>query len=698
LQDKNFVYFRQIFKTKDSQMKKTLLLTSCILAGGYAMSQTSTELSAPAVKTFYAIDPEVQGPRQSHQVTIGDAPENTILWSEDFGNGLPSTWSNEGFDDLGAPNVNIRWEYRGPNTTPSNAVGSRGAYGSAAPLASATAANGFMVFDSDFLDNAGVQGNFGNGLAAAPHVARLTSPVINLSQNPFVTIELQQYYRRFAGPGGSQQVPATYLQFSTDGGTTWGSPVTLNAGISVNSATPNGQLVQLNASSFIGGSANARVRILFDGDYYVWMIDDIKIRELVDNALQFTAWRGAPSHDMLFRNLSGGNPKYGHMSLKQCRDVWFDANIYNFGRLSQTGVRLAIDVLDQTGAVVFTTTTADTTLASGDTASFNVLTTTVPWETCNMPVGEYRVVYRGISNSIPSTTGSFMPVDTFIVRITDSINALNFGDRIENTVGTNTNFGQDAVAFAARFDLTNDERGFGTWAWISRANSRPGALVNVYVYDTTGFDLVTGFPTSPRAFLTHTLTSADTANGFLRFSFTDANGVPVYLQNGGYYLVWEFFSNAGATPIFIANDGTFLQPGLSSIFYFTRPGETPRWYSGFTNSRSFVSPIIRMLTCPASAAATCMQLSVEEVTAQERIDLFPNPTDGILNLRFDTHNFKRYDIKLVNMNGQVVFNREMGAAAQSTETLDFTNMAAGLYMLHVVANDGKVNTYKVNIQ
>jgi hypothetical protein len=694
----NFVYFRQIFKTKDSQMRKTLLLTSCILAGGHAMSQTSTTTEVPNVKTFHMVDPEVMGPKQAQYSINGDRPENTVLWSEDFGNGLPATWANEGFDDLGGPSTTIRWEYRGPNTTPSNMVGSRGAYGSAAPLASATTANGFMVFDSDFLDNAGTPGNFNNGVGPSPHVGRLTTPVINLSQNPFVTLEFQQYYRRFAGPGASQAVPATYLQFSTDGGTTWGNPVTINSGIAVNAFTPNGQTFEINASSFIGGAANARVRFIFDGDYYVWMIDDVKIVELPDHALKFTNWRGAPAHDMLFRNLSGGNPKYGHMTLKQCRDVYFDANILNFGRLTQTGVRLAVDVLDPSGAVVFTTTTSDTTLASGDTASYNVLTTSVAWETCNMAVGEYRVIFRGISNNIPSTTGSSMPVDTFIVRITDSINAQNFGDGITNIVGTNTNFGQDAVAFAARFDLTNDERGFGTWAWISRANSRPGALVNVYVYDTTGFDLVTGFPTSPRAFVTHTLTSQDTANGFLRFSFTDANGVPIYLQNGSYYLVWEFFSNAGTNPIFIGNNATFPQPGLSSIFYFTRAGETPRWYTGFTNSSAFVSPIIRFSCCPASAATVCMKLSIEEVSAQENINIYPNPTDGILNLRFDTYNFKRYDIKLVNMNGQVVFNREVGAAAQSTETLDFSGMAAGLYMLHVTANDGKVNTYKVNIQ
>jgi hypothetical protein len=676
-------------------MKKSLLMASCFLVGGIAMAQNQNEATVLQKRTIDMVDAEVIASNRAKQTTVSvDRPEVT-LWSEDFANGIPSTWTNQGFDEFMTPNAQIRWEYRGPSTTPSNAVGSRGAYGSAFALASATTANGFVVFDSDWMDNAGTPGNFGNGVAAAPHIGYLTSPVINLTGEPNVSLNFQQYYRRFAGPGGVQSVPATYVEFSNNGGTTWGNRVTLNTGIAVNAASPNGQVVELDLSAYIGNSANARVRFIFDGDYYIWMLDDISITDIPANALKFTGWRGAPAKDMIFRNLTGDNVRTGHMTVKQCRNVFFDANIYNFGLQTQTNVRLEIDVLDASGAVVFNTSSADTTLARGDTASFNVLVTSTPWNACTL--GEYRVVYKTRSAAIPTTSGSIMETDTFIVRVTDSIMAQNFGDQILNTIGTNTNFGLDGVAFAPRFDLTNDDRAFGSWAWLSTA-SRPGGLINVYVYDTTGFDLINGFPTQPKVFVTKTLTSADTAARFVRFDFTDQNGVPLYLNNGGYYVVYEFFSSNNTNHVFIGNNATFPQPNFGSVFYFTRPGETPRWYTGFNNSTVFVNPIIRMFTCPASAAATCMSLSLEDVNIEESISVYPNPTSGILNLRFDTHNFKRYDVKLVNMNGQVVFNSEFGAAAQAVETLDFTSMATGLYMLNVTSNDGKVNTYKVNIQ
>lgn len=676
-------------------MKKSLLMASCILASGIVMAQNQNEATVLQTRTVDYVDAEVIAANRAVPRTVSGDRTEVTLWSEDFANGIPATWTNQGFDEFMTPNTAIRWEYRGTTTTPSNTVGSRGAYGSAAPLASATTANGFVVFDSDWMDNAGTQGNFGNGTAAAPHIGYLTTPTINLTGEANVSLRFQQYYRRFAGPGGVQTVPATYIEFSTNGGTTWGNRVTLNTGVAVNAATPNGAIVELDVSAYIGNAANARMRFIFDGDYYVWMLDDIELTDIPSNSLKFTPWAGSPKQDIIFRSKTGDNARYGHLTVKQCRDVFFDANIYNFGLTTQTNVRLEIDVLNASNAVVFNTSTPDTTLLRGDTATFNVLNTNTPWNACTL--GEYRVVYKTRSTNIPTATGSVMETDTFIVRVTDSIIAQNFGDAILNTIGTNTNFGLDGVAFAPRIDLTNDERAFGSWAWLSTA-SRPGALVNVYVYDTTGFDLIAGFTSQPKAFVTKTITSADTAARFIRFNFADQNGVPIYLDNGGYYVVYEFFSSNNATPIFIGNNATFPQPNFGSVFYFTRPGETPRWFTGFNNSTAFVNPIIRLITCPATSAAICMTLSLEDVSIQESISVYPNPTSGVLNLRFDTQNFKHYDVKLVNMNGQVVFNSEFGAAAQAVETLDFSAMAVGLYMLNITSNDGKVNTYKVNIQ
>ena len=66
------------------------------------------------------------------------------FWSEDFSNGIPSTWINS----------SVPWAYRGPSTSPNSTVGTQGAYGAnQGPIQSPTAQNGFMIFDSDYYDN-----------------------------------------------------------------------------------------------------------------------------------------------------------------------------------------------------------------------------------------------------------------------------------------------------------------------------------------------------------------------------------------------------------------------------------------------------------------------------------------------------------------------------------------------------------------
>ncbi|MCH8555726.1 MAG: T9SS type A sorting domain-containing protein [Schleiferiaceae bacterium] len=676
--------------------KSSFLLLGGLITGGL-MAQEARMSNFPQERTMQSRDAEVIASQRATGGIVNINPqltETAIVWSEDFSSGIPAGWSNQGLDSLGAVVPGGNWEYRGPNTTPSNTVGTRGAFGNGVPIASPTTANGFVIFDSDFLDNNGVSGGFGSGISPSPHVGNLTTDTIDLSGSNDVVLEFHQYYRKFGGPGGDQALTATYVEFSTDGGTTFGNRIALNTSLSTNENTPNSTFVQLDVSNIIGGQSQAKVRFIFDGDYYEWMLDDIAIREKPEHQLTFTTWRGAPAHDVIYRDQTNSNGKYGHITVKQCRDIFFDANIFNFGASNQTGVALEIEVLDAANNVVFTTTTPTANVNSTDSVGFDVLTTTVPWNACTQ--GEFRVVYKGISDSIPSAAGSFMPVDTFVVRVTDSINALYFGNSINNIIGTNTNFGEDAVAFAARFDLVEDERAFGTWAWLSGANSTTGGLVNVYVYDTTGFTFATGFPTNPIIVKTHTITQTDLNNGFLSFDFRDANGVPLFLKEGGYAVVYELFSNGGANPIFLGNNAVFPQNGSSSIFFITRAGLTPSWITGFVDSRAFVSPIIQLITCPDDA--TCMSISAEELKINAGINVFPNPNNGVVNIEFEMERALQIEATISSINGAKVFAEGFTAHSGQPKQLDITHLPAGMYILRLQSESGNVNTYKITKQ
>ena len=118
------------------------------------------------------------------------SPPAPMNWSEDFTNGIPSTWTNSA-----AP-----WVYRGPNTIPNNLVGSQGAYAqNQTPISSSTASNGYLIFDSDYYDNWGVAGAFGSGPYPTPHNGELMTNTIDMSGYTDLTLRFHSYFRTFVG-------------------------------------------------------------------------------------------------------------------------------------------------------------------------------------------------------------------------------------------------------------------------------------------------------------------------------------------------------------------------------------------------------------------------------------------------------------------------------------------------------------------
>ncbi|MCI5056062.1 MAG: hypothetical protein MRY83_08140, partial [Flavobacteriales bacterium] len=195
--------------------------------------------------------------------------KKAIHWSEDFATGIPGTWTNTVTDVNGAVSPGA-WEYRGPFTFPDLNTGGRGACSDGTPLASPTKSNGFIIFDSNYLDDTGTQcgGSQGSGSAPSAHTGVLTTSNINLSSATSVLFSMYHEYRAF--------VATLTIEASGNGGATW---------TKVWDETPfanqgdTGSTIQINLTSVLAGSSNARLRFTFDGEYYEWMIDDIVLED-----------------------------------------------------------------------------------------------------------------------------------------------------------------------------------------------------------------------------------------------------------------------------------------------------------------------------------------------------------------------------------------------------------------------------------
>lgn len=183
----------------------------------------------------------------------------------------PTSWTALSINDTDAARApgNAYW-------TRSLTGRSQGGYAATAPVVSSPSqGNGVALFDSDFLDNAGVTGAFGTGSGPSPHRGALISPRIDLTGYTDTPIEISLYsrYREFA-------ISALDVSISTDDGGTWSPAVDYRSLIASNVEG----FVRINFYGVTAGVANlsqARVRLTFAGDYYYAIVDDLSVRTAV---------------------------------------------------------------------------------------------------------------------------------------------------------------------------------------------------------------------------------------------------------------------------------------------------------------------------------------------------------------------------------------------------------------------------------
>lgn len=587
-------------------MKNLSLLICCLaislLNAQRLQDQSNLSAEGPVLKLKKSSLPSAPG------------PEN-IIWSEDFANGIPASWSQSGISQ-GMPSAAAVWEYRGPTTVPDVTTGSRGAFaGTNGPIASPSASNGFIIFDSDYLDNGGTTNpngtpNTANGTANSPHLGRLTTDVINLSNEPNVELSFHSFAREFFAD--------FLIAISTDGGNTFPDTISVHPTLAANASTANAQRERFNLSQQVGGQSQVVFQFIFDGrlgnangnGYYFWMLDDLELIGTPPESMKFISANNAPAQDILYNPGTNNYPRYGTMHLNQIVPVAFDANLVNDGTVALSNVKIQVDVFNAaTGTLVTTVggTTGCSTLAVGDTCFWNQLTT-ASWTPPRVPA-EYLFVYRAFNDSMP-LPNNVIAADTFNLRVSNSEYALHAG-RMDNFVGTNS-AAPDLITMGVMMSLENEDPDSagsnqvfldGFFLNLSGLTDST-ADIEVEIYDTnnvtTGFN---GFPATAVPYYTKVFRLDASKVGTNAFFPFDTAG-PISLNTGTYYLITNFFPNVSNGVVRLANQALPDQPGLSSIMQLA----DGRWFSGFT-SNIYEAPHI---TLAVGSASNRCRVSVQE--------------------------------------------------------------------------------------
>ncbi|HEB61531.1 MAG TPA: hypothetical protein ENI82_00110, partial [Bacteroidetes bacterium] len=136
-------------------------------------------------------------------------------------------------------------------------------------IESPSVSNGAAVFDSDYYDTGGTNGNHGDGPAPCPQTSELISPTFSCIGHESVWIRFNQYYRTWNS--------VTKIAVSIDNGESWIWEKILNEDISLNNSTERNSVKQINISNIAKNQAEVKIKFIWEGVYYFWILDDVYV-------------------------------------------------------------------------------------------------------------------------------------------------------------------------------------------------------------------------------------------------------------------------------------------------------------------------------------------------------------------------------------------------------------------------------------
>ena len=583
-----------------------------------------------------------------------------VIWSEDFGGGFPSGWNsytvNTGAGNSGASAGNTAtapWKHSMVGSWGYwNSVGTSGGNptGPATAINSTTSANGFLISDIDSANH--WNGNSGASSGSSYHFIEsyFTTSSIDLSGYANVSLEFEHSFRL------NNSIDLT-VSISTDS-INWTS-YNVQGNATNNQASADPEYLSLNISAVAGNSATAYVKVGWNARVYFWMLDDMKIVETPDNKIDlsetsFGGWYTTPT-------TNGFGLEYTLIPMKQiiANPYTFEGEVTNLGALNQTA-HINVNVLDESSSSVFTTISADSILFPQDTMIFVGQNKFTPNST-----GLYTFdTWASSVDTISDTMSSFSAV-------TDNV----YG-RDNGTMSSSYELGRSCggMIVGSYFDVY-DTDDLASLSVYMKDNSVPGALIYAMIYEIDA--------SNDKIYLAQSDDYAITANdlnNWTTISFDD-----------------EFSLVPGTYMAAIGSYASPIDTSVIAMAQYTYPTTCYIQKNGcLTGTQSFGSwywlsraPMIRMNFAVVS--------SIEENIFEGKISVYPNPTNGILNLDMMGVTPSEYQIKITNILGEIIYVSSENISGIYNDVIDLSSFSKGTYVIQI-KNKESVFTDKIVIR
>ncbi len=621
-------------------MKKLYTLVGAVLVSGMAVAQSGSAPLKEAQSIMHA-GQKSELREANAGIQYGISAQRSTLWTETFGSGsqgnLPTGWT------ANIVQGSVPWEWTD--------VGHTGAYPTAA-LTSSSAADGWMIADSDLY---GTQG--GN-----QEEADLTSPVVDLSGNPAVSLTFEQMFREFNND-------VTTVSITTDGGTTWTDWV-INDGVG-QGGTPNPDLQSINVTTAIQGNpANVQVRFKWEGVWdYGWQIDDVCFVTTANDDMMLAE---AEYKNANVYSTGTSYPRYTVMPIAHIQPIQFRGSTKNNGANAQTNVVIngSVDGVNA-GVGAFTGSSATYSSAPAQVDSVVLNGTFTPAGIVDQFTVNFDVDYDNIATE--DSPGDLTATSSF--EVTD----YDWGKDDNDYDGQGLWNGDDGNGISNAFEMCNtfqfqaadQVQGVSV---ILTGSTDPGVILYASLYedDGTAFNLIN---TSAGTADEHTVTANDiSAVGDIRWVY-----MPVNTTISGQMDVLACLGHYGGPDAAVIGNGHYT---AEQQVVFILDGTDNTWY--YMTS----TPALRIHLAGSSVGVENDE-SGKLVVSQN----MPNPFDNTSTIGYFLNEAANVSLEIVDMTGKVVYAENMGTkvAGNHSINLDAADFSAGMYYYTFTADDVRVS-------
>jgi hypothetical protein len=599
------------------------------------------------------------------------------FFTENFGTGsagvLPSGWTAAALTGPGT------WHWTNVASTSAFTMGA---------MASTTAANGWMIFDSDSL---------GTACSCAPS-GYLQSPAINCSAHTTVRLNFENYFRKF------NDSCSVWVSTSPSFSSYSVYPVTFNNSLGGNVSTANPSMVHLNISGAAASQPTVYIRFVYygyTGGSYSWMIDDMSLAELdpVDASLE----KGAI---LYYGGTNVGFSTFGTKPLKMVDTVFPITFASNLGATALTAAPVNAKIFQGATSVYDYNQTVDLPVNAVDSlVNFGTVATYLPTAKASYIVG-FNIAPTGDAD--PTNN-----VDSTRFAVTDSTwsqnapNSLLTGSYYVHRPSSSSGA---AVSFTpgTKFDVAAGHSDTLTSVSVSfGSTTTAGSKVAVQIYHfepgsgSGGSWIYDGTTTY------HNLGTSEisTSTGLVYATF------PIDVITTGGQIVLDGGSTGISYAAVVKGDavtGTVLvnateNAGPSSIIGFIGVDDTSandgNSSQGFGNSGLpsglDATPMVRLNFGKVNYSSAVQQISSAVASVG---GAYPNPANNTVNIPVTVGQDATLTVTLSNLLGQVVKSTVLNANSGQTVKATFTTgeLASGVYLYTVEAN-GQRTTGRVSV-